>query len=300
MLEEKVPQGETMSFNDSMSGYKKLTNTKNFTTEQLFEKFKEIKVSFGEPSMGTMTGDPAIVWKIDHFVVYIKADSKNIQIGGVLGEKIGLNLLKEVGKSLMSGGINSMSNAESDRAVEELYGIMQQLLGGAEVAQSTVMMNDNPDKLYIKQKLLSITNKYDVCKEDGTSVYWVEGNITGLNYTVSKNDEEIFSFKKKLVSITPEYKIYKGSEEVGEFKKKIKLSKPEMNGSFNGENISILGDLTGFHYTISVNGTVIGKVDSEKMILGDVYAISILDSAKTDLVVICGILVDNSLRTSVK
>ena len=81
-----------MSFNDSMSGYKKLENTKNFTTEQLFEKFKEIKVSFGEPSMGTMTGDPAVVWKIDHFVVYVKADPKNVQIGGVIGEKIGINL----------------------------------------------------------------------------------------------------------------------------------------------------------------------------------------------------------------
>ena len=289
-----------MSFNDSMSGYKKLENTKNFTTEQLFEKFKEIKVSFGEPSMGTMTGDPAVVWKIDHFVVYVKADPKNVQIGGVIGEKIGINLLKEVGKSLLSGGINSVSNANSDRAVEELYGIMQQLLGGAEVAKSSVMMNENAEKLYIKQKLLSVANKYDVCKEDGTSVYWVEGNITGLNYKVTKDGEEMFSFKKKLVAITPEFKVFKGDAEVGEFKKKIKLSKPEMNGSFNGENVNILGDLTGFHYTIAVNGTIIGKVDSEKMILGDVYSITILDPSKTDLVVICGILVDNSLRTTIK
>ena len=189
--------------NDSISGYKKLENTKGITTDWLFEELKKVTLSFGTPTMGEMLKKPAVTWKIGNYTVYVQADESKIQMGGVVTENIGKNLLKQVGIGLLTGNFaGSKDNAESDRAVEELYKVVVQLVGGQPVENITSNVSTGTEKsFYMEEKVFSITAKYNIYLEDKTPVYFIQSDLTHLNYSISREGTEIFKLKKKLIAL---------------------------------------------------------------------------------------------------
>ncbi|MCQ2592787.1 MAG: hypothetical protein MJ188_08390 [Treponema sp.] len=286
--------------NDSLSGYKKLENTKGFTTEQLMEKLQNITVSFGKPVMGEITKMPAVTYKIDRFTVYVMADEKKIQIGASITENLGKNLIKELGIAFLTGTVaGGKDNAEADRAVEELYDIVTQILNGTEEVK-THTLTGNVTKLYMKQKVFTLADEYNICTEDETPVYWVKSDLVHLNFRIEKEKEEILSIKKKLIAVLPEYTIFQDGQEIGTLKKKFKLTKPEINGTINGKSVSIAGDLMGNNYAIIFDGITVGAVDTQRLTWGDCYSIDVREPHLQDLVVTTAIIVDNALASAVK
>ncbi len=281
--------------NDSMTGYKKLENTKGFTTDQLFEELSKITVSFGTPEMGTMLKKPAVTWKIGRFTVYTQADEKNIQIGGVLTEDVGKNLLKEIGIGFLTGNMaGGKDNADSDRAVEELYVVVKKLLDGEDASNIKSNVATGPVKsFYMQQKVFSITAQYNIMLEDETPVYSVHSDITHLNFTIEKGGEEIFKLKKKLIALLPEYTVFQNGNEIGHFKKKFKLTKPEILGQINGKEVNLKGDLMGNNYAIEFDGVVVANVDTQRLTWGDCYRINVRDESLQDYIMTLAIVIDN-------
>lgn len=283
-----------MGFNDAMSGYKKLTNEHGYSTQELFAKLQSTTYSFGTPSMGKVQKDDAILFdEIDGLTVYVKATPKSIEIGRVALKGTGKFILKELGAAFLTNA-QSKGTAVADRAVEELYEVIVNM-------ESTGIVENKSSaktaiKLYMRQKIVAIRDKYDICTEDETSVYWVQGNLISHGYKIEDaNGNLLLEIKKKLIALLPEYTMIKDGQEIGTIKKKIRLTKPEITGTINGEEIQIKGDLSGYHFSIKSNDVVIGNVDTERLTWGDVYSIDIKDPEKQDLVVAIAIVVDNVL-----
>ena len=281
--------------NDSISGYKKLENTKGITTDWLFEELKKVSLSFGTPTMGEMLKKPAVTWKIGNYTVYVQADESKIQMGGVVTESIGKNLLKQVGIGLLTGNFaGSKDNAESDRAVEELYKVVVQLVGGQPVENITSNVSTGIEKsFYMEQKVFSLTAKYNIYLEDKTPVYFIQSDLTHLNYTICREDTEIFKLKKKLIALLPEFSIFEDGSEIGHLKKKLKLTKPEIVGEIKGKNVCLKGDVFGNNYEIEFDGKVVATVDTAVLTWGDCYRIKVREDSLQDYVMIFAVIIDN-------
>lgn len=281
--------------NDSISGYKKLENTKGITTDWLFEELKKVTLSFGTPTMGEMLKKPAVTWKIGNYTVYVQADESKIQMGGVVTESIGKNLLKQVGIGLLTGNFaGSKDNAESDRAVEELYKVVVQLVGGQPVENVASNVSTGIEKsFYMEQKVFSLTAKYNIYLEDKTPVYFIQSDLTHLNYTICREDTEIFKLKKKLIALLPEFSIFEDGSEIGHLKKKLKLTKPEIVGEIKGKNVSLKGDVFGNNYEIEFDGKVVATVDTAVLTWGDCYRIKVREDSLQDYVMIFAVIIDN-------
>lgn len=281
--------------NDSISGYKKLENTKGITTDWLFEELKKVTLSFGTPTMGEMLKKPAVTWKIGNYTVYVQADESKIQMGGVVTESIGKNLLKQVGIGLLTGNFaGSKDNAESDRAVEELYKVVVQLVGGQPVENVASNVSTGIEKsFYMEQKVFSLTAKYNIYLEDKTPVYFIQSDLTHLNYTICREDTEIFKLKKKLIALLPEFSIFEDGSEIGHLKKKLKLTKPEIVGEIKGKNVCLKGDVFGNNYEIEFDGKVVATVDTAVLTWGDCYRIKVREDSLQDYVMIFAVIIDN-------
>lgn len=275
--------------NDSITGFKKLDNTKGFTTGQLFDELKKITVSFGIPQMGQMQNKPAVTWIIGDFTVYTQADENFIKIGGVATQHIGKNLLKQVGLSLLTGDFPSNStggkdNDESNQAVEELYDIVTKLLAGESAEKIDSDVSSAYEKsFYIKQKGFSIKANYTIYLEDETPAYSVTSDLTHLNFSIVRQEQEVLTLKKKPIAVSPEYSLLKNGQEIGHFKKKFKFTTQEIDGQLNGKTIIVQGDITESDYSVSYDGVKVATVKSDVRSWGEcnkitVYAPELEDS----------------------
>lgn len=296
--------------NDATSGYQKHKNTRHYTNYELFSLLSDIPLSFGKPVLDTIGKKEAIVYHMpqSRFDVYAIADKKNIEIARVIDKQhnVGKEVAKEMGVSLLIGtltgndGLTAQAKDEAvaDRAVDELADVIKQLLETGH-AQSNVATSRYPSvKLYMRQKVLSIKDKYSICDETERPVYWVKGSLIGLSFAMEYADgSDVFTIKKKLVSLMPEYTIIQGrNNEIAHLKKKLKLTRPEIVGKVNGQELEIKGDMTGYHFSIALGGMVVGNVDTERLTWGDCYSIEVLDPRMTDLVVAIAVICDNTLK----
>ncbi|HEX3020875.1 MAG TPA: LURP-one-related family protein [Lachnospiraceae bacterium] len=281
-----------MGFNDAMSGYKKLKNTRGYSLQDLFTMLKGTAYSFGEPALGKVAKDDAIVFNgINGFTVYVKVSVNSIEVARVVSKEAGKFIFKELVASLLTNA-QSKDTAMADRAVDELYEVVNTLLQTGVVENKSAA--GTAAKLYMHQKVLSIKDKYSICKEDQTPVYWVQGNLTSLGYKIEDAQGNLLiEIKKKLVSIMPEYKLIENGVEIGTIEKKMKLTRPVIAGEVKGESIEIKGDMSGYHFAIKCNDAEIGNVDTERLTWGDVYSIDIKDLSKQDFIVAIAIIVDN-------
>ncbi len=289
--------------NDATSGYKKLKNEKNFTNASLCEMLKDTGLSFGEPALGEIKAllgksFEAIVFHFDaKYDVYVKVSEANIEIGKTLAAGQGVKaVLAMAGNMALYDGVEDKSTMTSDRAVDELYDVITQLISKGSAQSRVVSQANGGEKTvsyYMKQRLLSIPVKYDICDGDEKPVYNVRGALTGLSYDVFRaNGEQVFTIKKK-IAIMPEYVLMQGKEKIGELKKKIKLSRPEIAGEINGKEVSIKGSMLAYSFSIELDGRVVGAVDKKQMIWGDAFGIDIYDESIKDIVVAIAVICDN-------
>lgn len=287
-----------MGLNDVTEGMKKLKNEQGYTTASLYEKIKDVPFSFGECHIGPYAKEESIYFDaIDRMVVYIRVSPKSIDIrkGLSADTSTGLFMLKEIGLSMLTDA-TAKDDAQSNRAVDEVYKVIKGLLDGG-VAENQSSQNDGI-KLYMRQTILSMNDHYTICTEDQTPVYEVKGNLVSLKYMVNRADgTPVMEIRKKLIAIMPEYTILQNGEEIATLKKKLKLMKPEILGTVRGQELQIKGDIAGYNFSIAVGGVEIGAVDSVRLTWADCYAIEVKDQTKQDLVVSIATIIDNMLSS---
>lgn len=136
-------------------------------------------------------------------------------------------------------------------------------------------------KLYIKQKVFSLGDKFTVKDEYGEDKYYVESEL----FTIGKklhvydiNHNEVAFIRQKAFAFFPRFFVYKGTEMVAEIVKEISFFSPKYR--IEGLNWEISGDFFQHEYSILENNNHhIADIHKEWLSWGDCYMLDIADYA---------------------
>ena len=179
-------------------------------------------------------------------------------------------------------------NQEFDR--QQQQGVSALAAEGAEA---------NVCELYMKQAITILGDKYSIYDVNKQEVYNIKGSITGLNFNITRADgSAVAEIKKKIVAITPEYKMVMANGKSGELKKKMALIKEEFNGKFDGQSLFIKGDIAAYSFEVELGGKVIGTVSKQLISWGDAYKIKAASEDVMDTLVTIVVAIDNACHNN--
>ncbi|WP_298473411.1 LURP-one-related family protein [Psychrobacillus sp. FSL K6-4046] len=131
-------------------------------------------------------------------------------------------------------------------------------------------------KLYIKQKVLSLSGKFTVKDQQENDVYYVEGSFMKIPKTFSilnTSRNEIALITKKMFSFLPKFFVEVNGKEVLTIKKEFSFLKARY--SIDAAGIEVHGNWWDMNFQVLQHGEVVGQVSKEWFTWGDSYQVEI-------------------------
>ena len=146
-------------------------------------------------------------------------------------------------------------------------------------------------KLYIKQKVFSFKDKFNIYDERGEIKYTAEGEIFTLGkklHIKDTFDREVIFIQQRLLTFLPKYEITVLGSKPVEIVKNFTFFKHAY--TIPDWGITIKGDFFAHEYEVMRNGGEIAHLSKEWFTWGDTYAINIMDP-RDELMALASILV---------
>lgn len=148
---------------------------------------------------------------------------------------------------------------------------------------------------FIKQKVFTMTEKFDITNEQQEILYQVEGKMFSIRNKLdllTPNGESLFHAEKKLLTIFPEYNIYTpNGEQIVKIKQKFGF-RPKFQ-IFEGNNdITVQGNFIGHSFEVNKNGSIVATITKKYFSFGDSYVIDVLDEHNLELYLFIVIIID--------
>lgn len=146
-------------------------------------------------------------------------------------------------------------------------------------------------KLYIKQRPISLTDRFTVRGEDGCDRWTAEGELFSFGHRLhiyGVDGAEAALLQQKLLSFMPCYIISRGGEEVARLIKDFTF----LHQSYRLEGLpwTISGDFMCHNYTLQDDaGRVLMSISKEWFTWGDSYVLT-LDDEVDELLCLCIVL----------
>lgn len=153
-------------------------------------------------------------------------------------------------------------------------------------------------KLYVKQKMFSIGDKFTIKDEFGNDKYFAEGKIFSVGHKVriyDMNNNEVIYIKQKLMSFLPKYEIYVNGNLAGVLTKKITFLRPKY--IIEDSNLELEGDIWEYDYTLKNGDHEIMNVSKKVLSFSDCYEINIHSDEDELLSLAVTLAVDCQLET---
>lgn len=148
-------------------------------------------------------------------------------------------------------------------------------------------------KLYIKQKVFSIGEKFTVTDEDQRPRYFVKGSFMKIPKTFRIEDEngnEVSRITKKVISLLPKFFVEMDGKEAIEISKRVSFLKAKY--SISAEDISVDDNWWDMDFEVSQKGRKVAEIHKRWISWGDTYEITILNDALEELIVSLVIAID--------
>lgn len=147
--------------------------------------------------------------------------------------------------------------------------------------------------LYIKQKLLSLKEKYTVINAQQEDVYFIEGSFMKLPkrfIITDQNGSEIAQITKKVLTILPKFEV----DIVGEYPVTIckSLGYIKEKYSIEAQGIEVKGDWWDLNFEVWKDERLIGSVQAKIFAWADTYELTIYDEAYENLMVAITVAID--------
>ena len=146
-------------------------------------------------------------------------------------------------------------------------------------------------KLFIKQKVFSFKDKFNIFDERGEIKYTATGEIFTLGKKLHVTDaagNEVIFIRQRLITFLPKYEITLGTGDAVEIVKKITFLRHEY--AIPQWDITIKGDFFAHEYEVYKGNEKIAHLSKEWFTFGDAYAIDIPDP-RDELTALAAILV---------
>ena len=173
--------------------------------------------------------------------------------------------------------------------IEESYAAYTEETGDMEKADERLYLSQNPGML---------DDGFEICDEDETVIYRIEGSFLGRLYRMNDaQGKNLLEMRKKLMSVAPEFSIVNAGKVCGSVRKKFKLTRPVFSGTIDGKELLVTGDLYGSEFSICLDGKVIGSVGKDSLTWGEVYAIDIINTGYRELIAAITVIIDSILTS---
>lgn len=155
--------------------------------------------------------------------------------------------------------------------------------------------------LYIKQKIFSFNDKYDVYNPNLEPVYHVESEFLTLLSKIHLYDlygNELFYIKKNFTFLFAQYDIYSKNKLCATVNQKFSLFSNKLSVSSDYGEIEIQGDIFGMDFNIICNGILLGSIRKKWLSIGDSYELEIVNENDAGFFTALAIAIDNCLHNS--
>ena len=132
--------------------------------------------------------------------------------------------------------------------------------------------------LYIRQRIFSWTDSYDVYDETGEARYEVRGALFSLGHQIhvydkraGERNEEIGYIRQKLFTLLPTFEIVMGGRTVGTIRKEFTFFRQRYHVDFRGWDVE--GDFMGWDYRVMSGGMEVMSISKELFQWSDTYVL---------------------------
>lgn len=148
-------------------------------------------------------------------------------------------------------------------------------------------------KLYIKEKLLSLSGRFSVYDENENEKYKVEGSFLKIpkSFTIYDNSRnEIATITKNILTFLPKFTLSVNGKDVAVIKKELSFLKPKY--TIEAAGLQIRGNWWDMRFEIYHQNELVGRVNKEWFKLADTYTVEIIDDYLEPLVISIVVAID--------
>lgn len=145
-------------------------------------------------------------------------------------------------------------------------------------------------KLYIKQKVLALKDKFYVKDENGNDKYYVEGKLISFGkklYVYDMNGNEVAFIREQIWSILPTLRVFCNGKQIADIKRKFTLFTPKY--VIKGLDWNVTGKITAHEYKITHGASTIVSINKKWMTWADTYELDITKE-KDEIVALAAVL----------
>lgn len=155
---------------------------------------------------------------------------------------------------------------------------------------------DNEMKLYIRQKVMTVGDKYDITDERGRIYFHVESELLAIParirlFDINKN--EVLLIKRNISFPLASYEILRDGQTVAGVKSEFALFSSKITVTSDTDSFQVDGDLFSMNFTLLRNGQPFAGIHKELIAIGDSYELDIFDDIDIALACALVIIIDN-------
>lgn len=153
---------------------------------------------------------------------------------------------------------------------------------------------------YIKQKVFSIADKYNIYNISNDLIYEVKGEFLSFtpHFTMYDNSGyELYSIRKKISIIFEKYEVRKGGRPYALIKREFSLMKPIVSIKSDEGDFTIKGDYFAHDFDIYEGVELVARVTKMWISFGDSYEISVIDYNDPAFICAMVIAIDNCIHS---
>lgn len=158
-------------------------------------------------------------------------------------------------------------------------------------------------KLYIKQKVFSLGDKYNILDENENLVYKVNSQLFAIAaklQLMDGHDRELYYIKRKLTLFLAKYEIYQNGELYAVVSQRMAFLKSRIDVDSKYGQYEIDGNIINREYIIRKNGNLLGKVHKKWLSWGDSYELEIIDPDNASFFCALVVAIDNCIHNENK
>lgn len=148
-------------------------------------------------------------------------------------------------------------------------------------------------KLYLKQAVFSLAERFSVIDEQQNVYYTGEGSFFKIpkSFTVKNSHGQVIStITKEIFSLLPRFTVNYGNQEAITLRKELSFFKARYTISAN--DIEIKGDWWDMSFQVFQNGRSVAQISKHWFTWGDTYEIAISEPGLEELIISLVIAID--------
>ena len=132
-------------------------------------------------------------------------------------------------------------------------------------------------KYYMKSRFFNIKEDFWIKNEYKEDVFFIDNKFLslGLQFSISKNNEIIYTVREKLLTFLSNYEIYNNDQVIAKVNQKLSFMRDKIKVDSKYGEFIIQGDLFDYNYRIYKDNAVVAKIEKELFAFTDNYRIDI-------------------------